>query len=40
MNDVTYGNDVAQSYWKKVSSNITLFDLLEEIREKFRCSAC
>lgn len=40
MNDFTYGNDVAQSYWKKVSSNLTLFDLLAELGEKFRCSTC
>jgi hypothetical protein len=31
VNDVTYGNDVAQSYWKKVSSNMILFDLLTEM---------
>ena len=40
MNDISYGNDVSQSFWKKVSSNLTLFDLLEELSEKFRCSAC
>lgn len=31
MNDISYGNDVSQSYWKKVSSNMTLFDLLSEL---------
>lgn len=40
MNDLTYGNDVAQSYWKKVSSNLTLFDLLVELGDKFKCSSC
>ena len=40
MNDFTYGNDVSQSFWKKVSSNITLIDLLSLLSEKFRCSVC
>lgn len=39
-NDITYGNDVSQSYEKKVPANLTLFELLSELGEKFRCPAC
>jgi hypothetical protein len=39
-NDVTLGNDVSQSFEKKVPGHIILFELLSEVSERFRCTAC
>lgn len=38
-NEVTYGNDVLTVYEKKVPSNITLFEFIEELSQQFKCSA-
>jgi len=39
-NDVTYGNDVFQTFVKKMPANLTLFEFLEELSQKFKFSVC
>jgi hypothetical protein len=37
INDVTYGNDVLKVFEKKMPSNLSLFELIEEISKQFKC---
>ena len=38
-NDTTYGNDVLAVYEKKIQSNLTLFEFIQELSQHFKCSA-
>lgn len=36
-NNASYGDDVQKCYERTVPSNLTVFDLLSKIGEKFKC---
>lgn len=37
-NELTYGSDVLKVYEKNVPSNLTLFEVIEELSRQFKCS--